>query len=276
MTGGLARRETLAWRDGALSVLMRNGRGPGLLLLHGLCGGAIHFDAAFRAPMLEGSALMAVDLPGFAESAGLGRRSLDEMAEAVRVAAASFGLSRPIVAAHSMAASIAARLTGFAAGIALYEGNVLPSHLGFSDRLLRGGEAVFRSEFPRMQATAAMILKYQTRQVETDALRRYAETWSACQAETVWALIAAFNPEVRSGTVAARLAAYGGPLLCLYGSEGDYAASALELARALPNAATRPVPRAAHYLMLDAPDAVYAETAALMERVKDHAELAAR
>jgi pimeloyl-ACP methyl ester carboxylesterase len=276
MKHGEARRETVTWRGGTLSMLARAGRGPGLLMLHGLCGGAVHFDAAFHAKALDGHALVALDLPGFGESAGLGRCSLDEPADAARHAATALGLTRPMVVAHSMAASVAARLTGMAAGLVLLEGNVLPAHLGFSDRLLGGGEAAFRAEFPRMQATAAMILKYQTRQVAAPALRRYAETWSACEANTVWSLIAAFNPEVRAGAVSARLAAYDGPLLCLYGTEGDYATSAPELARALPNAELRAIEGAAHYLMLDAPEAVYAATAALMKRVEDHAEFAAR
>ena len=276
MTRDAARRETLTWRGGALSALVRAGREPGLLMLHGLCGGAIHFDAAYRASALEGRALVALDLPGFGESVGFGRRSLDALADAARHVAITLGWAQPVVVAHSMAASIAARLTDMAAGIVLFEGNVLPAHLGFSNRVLDGGEAAFRAEFPRLQATAPMILKYQTRQVAASALRLYAETWSKCEAETVWAMISSFNPEVRAGAIARRFAAYDGPVLCLFGMEGDYALSVADLARELPHAELRGVGRAAHYLMLDAPEAVYTATAALMKRVEDHAELTAR
>lgn len=240
-----------------VAALVREGEGPGVIFLHGLCGGAIHFDGAFTNPQLASLALMAIDLPGFGESAEALNSSLDTMAAAVLSVAISAGYERPYLVVHSMASSIAARLLLRSAGVVLLEGNLLPAHLEFSDRILRVGRENFRNEFARMQGTATMIMRFQTRNIEDAALRRYSATWAACAAETVWDVAAAINREVRAFEVIKRFAASDVPLTCVYGAASAYAATIDEIAHRLPRAHFTAVPNAAHFSMLDAPQMTY-------------------
>jgi len=251
-------RRIYAGFDGRrVSALVRRGQEPGIVFLHGLCCGATHFDQAFTDERLSHLALVAVDLPGFGASSKFGFASLETMARATSHILAENGIARPWIVAHSMAASVAVRLLDISAGIIFLEGNILPAHLEFSDRIIAVNRQSFPSEFKRLQRTAVMILKYQTRSVDTDALKNYAATWSQCSADTVWATAAEINQDIRSGLVSERFAAYTRPLVCLHGSDGSYAQTIGNIARALPPAEFIAIPGTAHYPMLDAPEATY-------------------
>lgn len=255
----------------SLSVLSRSGYGPGIVFLHGLCGGAVYFDQAFEYEQLRGCALLAPDLPGFGESASARLVSLDDIARSVESAIAAMGFETYLIVAHSMASSIAARLLCRACGIVLVEGNLLPAHLEFSDRVISSSRNEFSSEFARMQRTARMILRYQTRIEDEAALGRYARTWSACSADTVWDVASAINAEVRGGVLIERFAASGFPLTCVYGADGGYANTIPDVVQRLPHASFEPIARAAHYPMLDAPNETYGIVARVWKEVAQHA-----
>jgi pimeloyl-ACP methyl ester carboxylesterase len=246
--------------DGArLSALLRSGDGAGIVFLHGLCGAAVHFDRAFSDAALEGVPILAFDLPGFGETPANG--GLDAMAEAVAAGIVEAGFRRPLLVAHSMASSIAIRLLATASGVVLLEGNLVASHLEFSDRIINVPRAEFPAEFARMQRTSKMILRYQTRISDEVALARYARTWNACSAETVWRVASEINREVRAGVVVVRFATSNVPLTCAYGTAGAYEKTVADLAARLPATSFVAIRDAAHYPMLDAPEETYATVA---------------
>lgn len=254
-----------------LSGLFRRGNGPGIVFLHGLCGGAVHFDGAYEHAELEQRSLLAVDLPGFGKSGNIPSPSVEDMAGAVGSAVAALGFERYLLVAHSMASSVAARLFSRASGVVLLEGNLLPSHLDFSNRIIQVPRDAFSGEFTRMQRTAKMIMRYQTKLTEGTALDRYAQTFSDCSAETVWDVASAINADVRAGGVIGRFASSGPPLTCLYGTDGAYAGTIHDIAQRLPDASHRAISRAAHYPMLDSPDETYGVIARVWKEVAQHA-----
>lgn len=254
---------------GRVSALRRDGVGAGIVFLHGLCGGAIHFDRAFSTTSLAGIPLLAVDLPGFGQS--LLQPNLDAMAGAVRVAIVASGFERPLLVAHSMASSIAMRLLPATSGIVLLEGNLFASHLDFSDRIIGVPEADFRIDYARMQRTSKIILRYQTSITDDAVLARYAATWRECAPETVWRVAEGISKEVRAGRVAEAYAQADVPLTCVYGAIGAYAKSVPDIASRLPAARLVAIEKSAHYPMLDAPDATYAAVAGAYKEIVPNA-----
>jgi pimeloyl-ACP methyl ester carboxylesterase len=249
---GMVRRD-FAWDGGALSGLYRTGPGP-ILFLHGLSGGAVHFDAAFETDALAGRGLLALDLPGFGESFAARRVDVAAQVDACREALRQAGFARPWVVAHSMAASAAARLAAECAGAILLEGNLLPRDLSFSDRILSVAEADFPAEYRKIQKGAEVVLKIQTRIESRDARARYASTWRQCSPATVRQVAAEVNADTRAAEPLRLFRASGRPVTAYF---GDSVAGLSDAAAAL-GLRTRTIPRAGHFLMLDNPAATYA------------------
>lgn len=246
-------RREFDWAGGALSGLFRPGGAP-ILFLHGLSGGAVHFDRAFEAEALDGRGLLAVDLPGFGESAAARRVEIAAQVDACRTALGQARFERPWVVAHSMAASAAARLAAESRGVILLEGNLLPRDLAFSDRVLGIAEADFPAEYAKIQKAAETILKMQTRLSDRDARARYAETWRRCGAEAVRRVALEINADTRAAEPLRLLRGCGRPVVAYFGDAKPGLPAAVEEL----GLRTRIIPRADHFPMLDNPAATYA------------------
>jgi pimeloyl-ACP methyl ester carboxylesterase len=78
---------------------------PPLLLIHGAGGNALHWPGALR--RLADRTVYALDLPGHGHSTGQPRRTIGAYAEVVRDFMDALGLTRGVLAGHSMGGAIA-------------------------------------------------------------------------------------------------------------------------------------------------------------------------
>ncbi len=254
-------RRRLSWPGGELSLLAREGPAP-VVFLHGLCGGAVHFEGAFESPALAGRGLVAVDLPGFGDSAGDGPAevTLDAMAAACRAVFADLGeAERPALVAHSMSASVASRLLDGISALVLLEGNIVADNLEFSDHLLQIPAENFEREFGRVQQTAELILRMQTSLADGVQRARYGATYLACSAAVVRRICQQTNLETRAGETLHRLADWGRRWFYYVGADGALEEAAV--AAASPQVVVRSVPRARHFIMFDNPGETYSAIA---------------
>ena len=254
-------RKSIPWRHGALSVLQRDGPDP-IVFLHGLCGGAVHFDAAFEAAELRGRGLVAVDLPGFGESRGEGQIEvgLNAQRDACFAVFAALGKEvRPALVAHSMAGSVASQLLDAISALVLLEGNVVAENLEYSDRILSTPAYDFESDYARMSKSAEMMMRLQTAVTDVTRRKRYAATYQSCSAETVRRVAEEVNVDARSGAILRRLTAWGRRFCYYVGSESNFDASVIA-AQGL-DVVVRRIPGARHFLMLDNPSETYAAVA---------------
>jgi pimeloyl-ACP methyl ester carboxylesterase len=252
-SGRSAVRRDFDWSGGPLCGLFRPGDAP-ILLLHGLSGGAVHFDRAFEAEALDGRGLLALDLPGFGESAAARRVDIAAQVDACLDALRQAGFERPWVVAHSMAASAAARLAAESCGVILLEGNLLPRDLAFSDRVLSIPEPDFPAEYAKIKRAAETILKMQTRLADREARARYAETWRRCDADSVRRVASEINADTRAANPLRLLASCGRPVIAYFGDSKPGLPAAVEEL----GVRTRIIPQADHFPMLDNPAATYA------------------
>jgi pimeloyl-ACP methyl ester carboxylesterase len=257
MPATVATRKRLAWDLGELSMLWRDGPKP-IVFLHGLCGGAVYYDAAFEAAELKGRGLVAVDLPGFGESQSEGATEVGISAqrEACRAVFASLGKNvRPALVAHSMAGSVASQLLTDISALVLLEGNVVVENLEFSDRILGMAADGFEADYARLSSSAEMMMRLQTAVTDNDRRNRYASTYHSCSAQTVRRVAEDVNEDARSGAISHRLAAWGQRFYYYVGSGSNFDASIL-LAHGL-DAVVRRISGARHFLMLDNPSETY-------------------
>jgi pimeloyl-ACP methyl ester carboxylesterase len=89
----------------SLAIEIEEGAEPAFVLMHFLGGSACEWDEA--APRLSPHKVVRIDLPGFGGSADVPGYSIAGMADAVDAAIARAGLTRYILAGHSMSGSVA-------------------------------------------------------------------------------------------------------------------------------------------------------------------------
>lgn len=250
-------RVEVAWRNGVLSAIVRVGPSP-IVLLHGLCGGAVHYEALFDEPHLAERGLIAIDLPGFGASNAFGVDDvgMDAQEEACRRVIAALGVphENPWLVAHSMSGTVAGRLLDLVAGVVLLEGNLSSDHLAFSDRLLAIAEADFAAEYARIQARAPIMLRMQMTITDRQRLERCAQTYRACRADVVRRVAQETNREARSGRTEEAFGKWRGPRFYYFGEASELDRADGQYCRT--GMATRVIDRAGHFLMLDAPRAL--------------------
>ena len=103
-----------------------------------------------------------------------------------------------------------------------------------------------------------MVLKFQTRVTDAGKRRRYADSYEACSAETVWRTAKQINGDIRSGLPLRRLAAWSGPVCCVYGALSGYGATLDTISRRLAWRTVHRIEDAAHFPMMDNPQDTYA------------------
>ena len=254
-------RKLIAWDGGTLSVLHRDGPNP-IVFLHGLCGGAIHYDDAFTASALKGRGLTAVDLPGFGESHvdGDADVGIDAQYAACRAVFGSLGAEVwPALVAHSMAGSVASRLLNDISCLVLLEGNLTVENLEFSDTILRIPAEDFEQEYARMCNSAELIFRLQTSVSDTTRRKRYAATFQTCTAQTVRRVAKETNSDVRRHAHLKRLTDWGRRFYYYVGANSKIDASAVS-ANGL-DVIVRTIQGARHFQMLDNPTETYAAIA---------------
>lgn len=242
-------------------MLWRDGPDP-IVFLHGLCGGAIHYDAAFEAAELRGRGLVAVDLPGFGESHAEGETEigLDAQREAGRAVFAALGENvRPALVAHSMAGSVASQLLDGISALILLEGNVVAENLEFSDRILKTPAQNFARDYARISKSAETMMRLQTAVANPARRGRYAATYRSCSAETVRHVAEEINLDARSGAILQRLAAWGRRFYYYVGSDSNFDTNVIST-KGL-DVIVRKISGARHFLMLDNPSDTYAAIA---------------
>jgi len=242
-----------------LTGLWRDGGGRLVIFLHGLCGSSCHFDQAFTHLALGEWALFAPDLPGFGGSQKVRGQSLNLIVGALRMAIQELTVdARPWVVAHSMSSSIAARILDWVSGVVLVEGNLIPAHLDFSDRILMDSRVQYRNTHLRMQNAAATVMRYQTGLKDRSALAHYSQGYGQCAADVVWDTARACNADVRSDRPIQQFATFGRPLICLYGDSGNYPDTLNEVRGRLPGLKLQSIANSKHFPMIDNPEETYA------------------
>lgn len=254
-------RRTWKWRNAELSALWRDGPEP-IVFLHGLCGGAVHFDRAFGAQELLGRGLVAIDLPGFGLSSAVRSEScgIEGAVAAVSEVLDELAPVQPWFVAHSLSSSVAGRLLDRAAGLVLLEGNLLASHLDFSDRLLAFSVDTFAEEYSRIRRGSELMLRLKSKVPTRKERARYAETFAQCSAEAVRIAAAEGNVDTRAGNQREILRRWSGPAYYYCGEDGD--ADEAEVRSCGTGVTVRTIPRASHFLMFDNAQETYSMIAA--------------
>jgi len=252
-----------------VSFFYRKGSGPALVMLHGLCGSGSYFDLSYEYPGLLNNELLAIDLPGFGESSKIDEWSVDGVAEVICSVLQYKNIRWPWVVAHSMSSSIAVRLLDEISGLVLIEGNLLPSHLDFSDRILRSGREEYSVEYGRLKQLAPILMRQQTRLSEDSKLKHYGASYQCCSSEVVWDAARECNADIRSGFPLRRLAKWRSPLILFYGDESGYADTTSEISGVLPDAEMYLIRNSGHFPMLDNPSDTYDALSRIMEKYRN-------
>ena len=253
--------------SGGLRIRRRAGDGARVVFLHGLYCDNSYFRGAADMSMLDGLELLSVDLPGFGGSAESPGDAIQGMADALRPLLLDAGARPVLLASHSMANSLAARLAGLARGLVSIEGNMLPAHLALSDRLVALDDDAFALEFARTQRMAEYVLKWATSVTDPELLRSLAGSYGCCSAEVVRRVARAINNDVRSGATVSRFVAAALPMLTIYGTDSGYGGTRTDLERLFPRMAFEAIEGARHFPMLDQPHRTYAALAAFVREV---------
>jgi pimeloyl-ACP methyl ester carboxylesterase len=249
--------EFVDWSGGKLACYWRSGRGRPILLLHGICGGAIHFETAFAALSLRNNPLLAIDLPGFGYSTAFPGWDLETVKSAIKEAMDDYLDEEPWGVAHSISSSIAARLLPNLAGVTLLEGNLLPEHLDFSDKVLKFERHEYVNEFQRIQRSASVVMRFQTQLKDHGLINRYASTYGECTAETVWDIAAACNRDVREGELLHQFSEASKPMFTVFGRNSSYQKTVDKIRGALPAMQLHGVAESGHFPMIDNPAATW-------------------
>jgi 2-hydroxymuconate-semialdehyde hydrolase len=124
MLAGLTTTSRTIDAHGVSTAVIEAGDGPPLLLLHGgiECGGTMW--APVLGPLAQQHRVVVPDVPGLGESAPVPRLDVDTFARWFVGLVEVTGLDRPIVVAHSLIGSLAARLaardSGFIGRLVIY------------------------------------------------------------------------------------------------------------------------------------------------------------
>jgi len=261
MAAAVYDRKRLRYGQCELSLLWRDGPRP-IVFLHGLCGGAIHYDAAFEAAELKDRGLVAIDLPGFGESQMEGEIGvgLEAQRDACLAVFAALGEGvRPTLVAHSMAGSVASQLLDEISSLILLEGNVSAEDLEFSDRILNMPEEDFEDEYARISKSAEIMMRLQTAVSDSARRGRYAATYRSCSARTVYHVAKDINLDARSGAIVRRLSGWGRRFYYYVGGDSNFDAGSISSKNF--DVVVREISGARHFLMLDNPNDTYAAVA---------------
>jgi pimeloyl-ACP methyl ester carboxylesterase len=251
------RRKTVPWRGGDLSVLHRPGPDP-IVLLHGLCGGAIHFAEAFSVERLADRGLAAIDLPGFGLSEFTTPEDIEisAQADACRTIFGALGLNdKPHLAVHSASGAVAGLLVHDIQSLVMFEGNLIAQNLEFSDRLIEIPEDSFESEYARIVKTARLMLKMQSRIQDDERRKDCAATYAQCMAGSVRKVALEINTWTRANKTVKALVGNQIPFYYYIGNDTNLADNTIHETGL--KVKVRRIADAAHFLMLDNPLETY-------------------
>jgi len=257
--------ELIKWSHGEIVCYWRPGVDTPIILLHGICGGARHFDDIFFDSSLCSNSLLSIDLPGYGYSTPIFSWDLDIVCEAIKAAIGFFINSKPWIVAHSISSSVAVRLIKYISGIILLEGNILSQHLYFSDKVLKSKRHEYNKEYERIQRSSSMVLKYQTH-IDDAKLDYYSSTYGLCDYETVWSTASHCNKDIRNFEVVNRLSNWPNPVHCIYGEYSDYKITIDDIKNALPNVKLHAIKNSGHFPMIDNPVDTWLTVANILKR----------
>lgn len=251
----------IAGPSGTLRVAERHpaGRLP-VVFVHGLGGRLEHWSAQIAA-LGPGLRILALDLPGHGESdaAPGGDSSVPALASAIGAVAASFGLRRFVLVAHSLGALAAIDYAGACpervAGLLLVDpsGDQTRARPGDRERFL----AALRRD-PRGECEGNF--RHFLTAARPAVARRVLEDLAATSERT---LLTALESSAAYSPVAA-LERYPGPVLGLVSELND---SSMSLHRLNEDLRARRLLGVSHWLMMDRPEAVLEALWHLLEEV---------
>jgi pimeloyl-ACP methyl ester carboxylesterase len=234
-------------------------------MLHGLCGSAIHFDTAFGNSDLMKHALLAIDLPGFGRSQSYGALSLESMRDAVAKLIKKYCDRKPWLVVHSISTSVAVRLLGDVFGVIFLEGDLLPEHLEFSDKIVSVERGEYDQSHKKIQRIAPIIMRYQTRLKDAKLIRYYSSSFRDCSADVVWNMAARANKDVRSLRPLQYLSSWQGQLGFVVSIGSVYEETISLVRAALPDIRTYQIKNSGHFPMIDNPSMTWAAVAREIE-----------
>ena len=245
---------TIEWNGGNLACRWRPGKENPIIFLHGICGSSAHFNTAFIDPSLCNHSLLAIDLPGYGNSSPISSWNLDLVGEAIKTAMEHFLDHKPWAVAHSISSSVVIRLIKYLSGIILLEGNMIPQHLDFSDKVLKSKRHEYTKEYERIQRASSMVLKYQTYIKDNILLDYYSTTYALCSADTVWDTANNCSNDIKDLEVIKRLSKLDFPVYCLYGAESNYKKSISDVKKVFPDMQLHTITNSRHFPMIDNPE----------------------
>jgi pimeloyl-ACP methyl ester carboxylesterase len=243
--------------NGKIACYWRPGNGIPIVLLHGICGSAIHFNTVFTDYSLKNYSLLAIDLPGYGDSTPIPSWDISVVGEMVKSVMECFFDQKPWMITHSVSSSVAVLLLQYLSGVIFLEGNLLSKHLDFSDKILKSKKNEYIKEYKRIQCMAPMVLKYQTFIQDSNLLDYYANTYISCSADTVWNTADKCNQDVKNGEPIRRLKEWSGSMHCVYGKYSKYKDTISEIKNFLPDMRLHSVEESGHFPMIDNPVATW-------------------
>ncbi|MBN2170538.1 MAG: alpha/beta fold hydrolase [Candidatus Krumholzibacteriota bacterium] len=257
---------TNRFETGAAIFALREA-GPGgpratLLLLHGLGDSGRAFAEAFGDARLAGLRLLAPDMPGHGDSAGLAPAGigLDDYVAALRRLLDARAAGAVILAGHSLGGAVATLLAAAdprVRGLVNVEGNLTEADLFLSGRAVAADAG---GRFPAWFARLRRESSWRRSMAQHVSNRRYYESLVRCAPaaflRAARELAARTQPDAGTGPgeFAARYLALAIPRLFCLGGTCPAGTRALLAAR---GEAVRVFPDAGHGVMVDAPAAFY-------------------
>lgn len=259
--------------DGLTLHYVVEGRGPAVVLLHGLGGFAESWRHTIAA-LAPRARVYALDLPGFGRSAKPpGPYRLPSFAAAVHGFLNAMGLGQAALVGHSLGGAVAVtcalihpvRVERLALIGSIVPGVALPQAWGMRLLAVPGlGELLGLCARPRHYKAAVARCFHQPVRDEIDFLVDHDHaTRAAGPARAAWLATARGLPEElvrRQPAYRRALATLDHPLLLVHGRQDPAvpAAHVVEAASVLPRAELRWVERCGHFPMLECPRAVHA------------------
>lgn len=244
---------------GAIAATVLEGK-PYHLFIHGLGGARFLFAGGFAEAASRGLGVIALDLPGFGDSAALAdghAYSLAGHAGAVRAVLAELGVDGCYLALHSMSGALLPELLdGSVLGVTLLEANLTEEDADWSAEIIAMDDAAFDAYWSRITRHAKRIFGFQLHgQASSEQIADWARCFTMMDRRAFRETARIVNGATCGDGIVAALREFHGPKRYFRGASS--AAWGGREGLAAMGVAYDEIENAGHYLFLDNPKALY-------------------
>jgi len=251
---------------GRMSVRMRSGSKPAILLIHGFGCSKESFTGIFRSPLFKGHTLIAPDLPGFGDSAPPKNKhpTLLLHANACLALLNRLGIAKTHIVGHSMGGAVSLllirKIKSRALSFSSLEGNLIASDCTFSRAVAQYSAKGFkRAGFREFRLLTAKDKDKSTRTY-------WSKTFGKSDANTAYCSAKSLVKLSCSNKLLRMFLNLKIPKAYFYGQRN----AGIEVLKCLKNRVrTRKIPASGHFMMLDNHESFYPQLYSFIESSED-------